>query len=106
LLKTIDDKGHVKIDDKLKHKDILQKIIELQTTANIYYEEKKQPYFKSQAIIGRIKIEQIESSKSIFAMKNQKHFKIIEHELFENPILYVMGKLRIFKFDLQEVQNG
>ncbi len=63
---------------------------------------KNEPYFKSQAIIGKVELADIiEDSKSKWALKNCYHWILKDTELFDFPITHVKGKLRLFNYDLK-----
>jgi len=80
----------------------IQKFVDFIDFVAKWEDKTRQKYvFYSQAIIGKVMlVDIVQDSKSIFAIDGQYHWILANAELFENPILYVKGKLRLFDLNL------
>lgn len=98
VLDTVDENGHVQYGG-IKNAAIIKKIVKLQIKAN-GSGENCLPYIGN-AIIGKVTLSGIvKNSKSIWAENGMYHWILKNPVLFDEPILYITGKLRLWDENL------
>ena len=95
----VDDKAIVQDSPNV---DIVNKIVDLIIMSNQY----EAPFYKAKAVIGRVDlIDIVQDSPSPWALKNQYHWILKNPVLFEKPLEYIRGQLRIYNRDLKIPQK-
>lgn len=89
------------IEKKYQVQKVTQKCFDLDILMDKHIQEKN-PYFKSQCIIGQVDlIDIVENSKNIWALKKNYHWIIKNSILFKKPIENIKGKLGLWNYDLK-----
>lgn len=83
-----------------RYKNYLRSLCELDIKSLRFNEGS---FFRSQCICGKVDlVDIVKHSRSPFSEKNCYHWIMKNAVMFENPVLYVKGKLRFFDYEIRD----